>query len=184
MYFWDCWWSCLCHRSMYERDSSVGEQHQPHLEEPRGGAGCRGVREGCWLRPLPRTPSTPLRLLPLAASRPVAGPGASHAASALAGAQGLWLTRWHDAPAHRSVFILITHCAVVPSLTLNISISSKKKYNFKNIFFILMFKSENYKSSIKKLFCTTILIIILMELNIVLLSLLFCVTVYVFCTMS
>lgn len=121
MYFWDCWWSCLCHRSMYERDSSVGEQHQPHPEEPRGGAGCCGVREGCWLRPLPRTPRTPLRLLPLAAPRPVAGPGASHAASALAGAQGLGLTRWHDAPAHRSVFILLTHCAVVPSLTLNIS---------------------------------------------------------------
>lgn len=121
MYFWDCWWSCLCHRSMYERDSSVGEQHQPHPEEPRGGAGCCGVREGCWLRPLPRTPSTPLRLLPLAAPRPVAGPGASHAASALAGAQRLGLTRWHDAPAHRSVFILLIHCAVVPSLTLNIS---------------------------------------------------------------
>lgn len=116
--------SCLCHRSMYERDGAVGEQHQPHPEEPGGGAGCCGVREGCWLRPVPGTPCTPLRLLPVATPRPVAGPGASHAASTLAGAEGLGLTRWHDAPAHRSVLTLLTPYTLVPSWQfLNISSS-------------------------------------------------------------
>lgn len=96
--------SCLCHRSMYERDGAVREQHQPHPEEPRGGAGSCWVREGCWLRPVPGAPCSPLRLLPLAAPRPVAGPGASHTTPALAGDEELGITRWHDAQAHRSVF--------------------------------------------------------------------------------